>query len=130
MTLVDAGALSIRGEKGMENCLFCGIINGKLKSEIVYQDETVVAFKDVHPKAPVHILIVPRKHIGTLLDLRPGDESIVGDVFRAAGNLAEQVGIAKSGFRVVVNCGNDAGQTVFHLHYHLLGGRRLGWPPG
>jgi len=114
----------------MENCLFCGIINGKLKGEIVYQDETVVAFKDVNPKAPVHILIVPRKHITTLLDLEPGDWSTIDNVFRAATAVAEQAGIAKGGFRIVVNCGADAGQTVFHLHYHLLGGRRLSWPPG
>ena len=114
----------------MENCLFCGIIRGKVKGAIVHQDETVVAFKDVNPKAPVHILIVPRKHIGTLLDLEPGEEGVIGHVFRAAADVAEQLGVAKSGFRVVVNCGTDAGQTVFHLHYHLLGGRRLGWPPG
>ena len=114
----------------MENCLFCGIINGKIKGEIVYQDETVVAFKDVNPKAPVHILIVPRKHIATLLDLQPTDGSIMDNVFRAATAVAQQVGIAKGGFRIVVNCGADAGQTVFHLHYHFLGGRRLRWPPG
>jgi len=114
----------------MENCLFCGIISGKLKSETIYQDETIVAFKDVNPKAPVHVLIVPRKHVGTLLELEPDDEGIIGHVFRAAADLAERLGIAQSGFRVVVNCGADAGQTVFHLHYHLLGGRRLGWPPG
>ena len=114
----------------MKDCLFCGIIGGKIRGDIVYQDETTVAFKDVNPKAPVHILIVPRKHIGALLDLKSGDESIIGNVFRVAVNLAEQEGIAKNGFRVVVNCGADAGQTVFHLHYHLLGGRRLGWPPG
>lgn len=114
----------------MENCLFCGIIGGKIKGDIVYQDETIVAFKDVNPKAPVHILIVPRKHIGTLLALESGDESAIGHVFRVAAILAEQEGIAKRGFRVVVNCGADAGQTVLHLHFHLLGGRRLGWPPG
>jgi histidine triad (HIT) family protein len=114
----------------MKDCLFCGIISGKIKGDIVYQDEAVVAFKDVNPKAPVHILIVPRKHISTLLRLEPDDESVIGNVFRAAVYLAEQEEIAKSGFRIVVNCGADAGQSVFHLHYHLLGGRRLGWPPG
>jgi histidine triad (HIT) family protein len=114
----------------MKDCLFCGIVNGKIKGEIVYQDEAVVAFRDVNPKAPVHVLIVPRKHIGNLLELEPDDERVIGNVFRAAVTLAEQEGIAKSGFRIVVNCGANAGQTVFHLHYHLLGGRRLGWPPG
>lgn len=114
----------------MKDCLFCGIVRGEIKATIVYQDETIIAFKDLNPKAPVHRLIVPRKHISTLLDLESGDESVIGNIFRAAVKLAEQEGIGKSGFRVVVNCGADAGQTVFHLHYHLLGGRRLGWPPG
>lgn len=114
----------------MKECLFCGIIRGKIKGEIVYQDEAVVAFRDVNPKAPVHVLIVPRKHIGNLLELGSDHERVIGKVFKAAVALAEQEGIAKSGFRIVVNCGADAGQTVFHLHYHLLGGRRLEWPPG
>lgn len=114
----------------MKDCLFCGIIRGQTKGEIVYQDDRVVAFKDVNPKAPVHILLVPRKHIESLLSLEPEDEHLMGNIFRAAVALADQEGIAKKGFRIVVNCGADAGQTVFHLHYHLLGGRRLGWPPG
>ncbi len=114
----------------MEKCLFCGIIGGRIKGDIVYQDERVVAFKDVNPKAPTHILIVPRKHIGSLVGLEAGDESIIGSIFSTAVKLAQQAGIAKSGFRVVVNCGADAGQSVIHLHYHLLGGRQLGWPPG
>jgi histidine triad (HIT) family protein len=114
----------------MSDCLFCGIIEGKIKGDVVYQDESVVAFNDIGPKAPVHILIVPRKHIATVLDIEPGDGPLIGDIFRVAAKLAEERGIAKDGFRVVVNCGADAGQTVFHLHYHLLGGRHLGWPPG
>ena len=114
----------------MSDCLFCGIIEGKIRGELVYQDDSVVAFKDIGPKAPVHILIVPRKHIPTLLDLEPSDGPLVGEIFRVAAKLAAEQGIAEKGFRVVVNSGADAGQTVLHLHYHLLGGRHLGWPPG
>ena len=114
----------------MNDCLFCGIIDGKVKGDIVYQDDSVVAFKDIGPKAPVHLLIIPRKHIATVLDLEPSDDPLIGEIFRVAAKLAQEHGIAKNGFRVVVNSGADAGQTVFHLHYHLLGGRHLGWPPG
>ena len=114
----------------MSDCLFCGIINGGIKADIVYRDETVIAFKDIVPRAPVHILIIPIAHIPTLSGLTPAEGNIVAAVFAAAGKLAEQFGIAKSGYRIVVNCGADAGQTVFHLHYHLLGGRQMGWPPG
>ena len=102
----------------------------KSKATSVYQDESVVAFNDIGPKAPVHILIVPRKHIATVLDIAPTDGPLIGDIFRVAAKLAKERGIAEGGFRVVVNCGADAGQTVFHLHYHLLGGRHMGWPPG
>jgi histidine triad (HIT) family protein len=114
----------------MNDCLFCGIVDGKIKAEVVYRDESVIAFKDIKPKAPVHILIIPRKHIPTLLDLQESDGAVLAAIFRAAAKLAGEHGIAKSGFRVVVNSGADAGQTVFHLHYHLLGGRQLSWPPG
>lgn len=114
----------------MSDCLFCGIIKGDIKGDIVYQDESVVAFKDINPKAPVHILIVPRKHVATLLDLKQADKGLVGDVFCVASQLAKEQGIAEDGFRVVVNCGAGAGQSVFHIHFHLLGGRSLTWPPG
>lgn len=114
----------------MSDCLFCGIIKGDVKGDIVYQDESVVAFKDINPKAPVHILIVPRKHVATLLDLEQEDKGLIGDVFCVASRLAENQGIAEDGFRVVVNCGAGAGQSVFHIHFHLLGGRSLTWPPG
>jgi histidine triad (HIT) family protein len=114
----------------MGECLFCGIIAGELKGEIVYGDDSVIAFRDILPRAPVHILIVPRKHIATVMDLGPSDSALVGEIFRVAAQLAQQEGIAATGFRVVVNCGRDAGQSVFHLHYHLLGGRVMGWPPG
>jgi len=114
----------------MSDCLFCGIVEGKIKGDIVYQDESLVAFRDINPKAPVHLLIIPRKHIANLMDLAPNDGPAIGQIFQLAAELARQHGIADKGFRVVVNHGADAGQSVFHLHYHLLGGRSLGWPPG
>lgn len=114
----------------MNACLFCGIIEGTSKADIVYSDDTVVAFNDIAPRAPVHALIVPRKHIASLLDLTGEDGAVIGHIFNVAIQLAAKRGIADSGFRVVVNCGSDAGQTVSHLHYHLLGGRPFGWPPG
>ena len=114
----------------MSDCLFCGIVDGSIKADIVYRDEAVIDFNDIVPRAPVHILIIPIAHIPMLSNLTPDDANIVATVFAAARKLAEQFGIAKSGYRIVVNCGADAGQTVFHLHYHLLGGRQMGWPPG
>lgn len=114
----------------MSDCLFCGIIEGEVKANIIYQDNSVVAFKDVNPKAPVHFLIVPRKHIATLIDVQREDKTLIGDIFLAANQLARDHGISQDGFRVVVNCGPGAGQTVFHLHFHLMGGRSLTWPPG
>jgi histidine triad (HIT) family protein len=114
----------------MSDCLFCGIIEGNIKGEIVYRDDAVVAFKDVRPQAPVHILIVPRKHIASVSALTAGDTAVVGEIFVVAAKLAGDFGIATGGYRVVVNCGADAGQSVWHLHYHLLGGRSFRWPPG
>jgi len=114
----------------MSDCLFCGIADGKIKANLVYQDDAVLAFKDIAPKAPVHILIIPRKHIVSALDIESSDSELLGRIFQVAGRLAREQGIAASGFRMVVNSGADAGQSVFHLHYHLLGGRRLAWPPG
>jgi histidine triad (HIT) family protein len=114
----------------MSDCLFCGIVEGKIKGNIAYQDDSVVAFKDINPKAPVHVLIIPRKHVAGVLDLTAEDGALIGHIFAVAVRLAREQGIAESGFRVVVNSGADAGQSVFHLHYHLLGGRRMTWPPG
>jgi histidine triad (HIT) family protein len=114
----------------MSDCLFCGIVQGQVKSDVVYRDESVVAFKDIRPRAPVHILIVPRKHVATILDLEVNDQAALGQIVLVIAKLARELGIAESGFRVVANSGADAGQTVFHLHFHLLGGRRFGWPPG
>jgi histidine triad (HIT) family protein len=114
----------------MSECIFCQIVSGKAKAEIVYQGNSIVAFKDLRPRAPVHLLLVPQRHIETLLDLESGDRGVVGDIFHVAARLAGEHGIAKDGFRVVVNCGPAAGQTVYHLHFHLLGGRSFTWPPG
>lgn len=114
----------------MIECLFCGIVEGTIKGDVVYQDDSVVAFRDIRPQAPVHILLIPRKHIASLLDLERENKEMTGHIFQVAVKLAREQGVAKNGFRVVVNCGADAGQTVFHLHYHLLGGRHFGWPPG
>jgi histidine triad (HIT) family protein len=114
----------------MSDCLFCGIIDGRVKAKVVYRDDAVVAFNDIRPRAPVHILIIPRKHIASVLDIEPNDGELIGQIFQVAARLAREHGVAESGFRVVVNAGPDAGQSVFHLHCHLLGGRQMGWPPG
>jgi histidine triad (HIT) family protein len=113
-----------------QDCIFCRIIEGSAKAQIVYQDDALVVFKDIRPKAPVHLLLVPRKHIPTLLDLELGDENLMGRIFHAAASVAREQGLEEKGFRVVVNCGAQAGQTVFHIHFHLMGGRTLTWPPG
>jgi histidine triad (HIT) family protein len=114
----------------MADCLFCGIAEGRIKANIVYRDDSIVAFKDIRPQAPVHVLIVPRKHVATILDLDASDGAVTGQILSVAAKLAREQSIAESGFRVVVNSGADAGQTVFHLHFHLLGGRHFSWPPG
>ena len=114
----------------MSDCLFCGIVEGTIKAKIVYQNDLVVAFKDIGPKAPVHVLIIPRKHIVGVLDVTLDDGAVIAEIFQVAARLAREFGIADSGFRVVVNSGPDSGQSVFHLHYHLLGGRQMSWPPG
>lgn len=110
------------------DCLFCKIINKEINSNIVYEDPGVIAFTDVNPKAPVHILIIPKKHIATPLDIK--DETLIGRLYAVANKIAIDKNIAQSGFRLVMNCNKDAGQSVFHIHLHLLGGRIMGWPPG
>ncbi|MDI3508311.1 MAG: histidine triad family protein [Clostridiales bacterium] len=114
----------------MADCIFCKIASGEIPSQIVYQDDAVVAFKDVNPQAPVHILIIPRQHIPSLMDLDEASATVVSHIMVVAKNLAQQFSIAESGFRIVSNCGADAGQSVDHIHFHLLGGRSLQWPPG
>jgi histidine triad (HIT) family protein len=112
------------------SCLFCKIIDKEIPSNTVYEDEHVLAFEDLTPQAPVHILIVPKKHISTSLDIQEEDNELIGRMFRAANVIAKEKGIAERGFRTVMNCNREAGQTVFHIHLHLLGGRGMSWPPG
>lgn len=111
-------------------CLFCNMVSRVIKPDTVYEDADVLAFKDINPQAPLHILVVPKKHIATLNDLKHGDESLVGKLFLAANKVARDAGVAESGYRTVINCNADAGQSVFHVHLHVLGGRQLDWPPG
>ena len=111
-------------------CLFCRIVAGTVLSEQVYQDEMVVAFRDLNPKAPTHVLIIPRRHVSGINAPDAADGPMLAAMVRAAQTVAQAEGIAESGYRLVWNVGHDAGQSVFHLHLHLLGGRPLGWPPG
>ena len=113
-----------------KDCLFCKIANGEIPAEIVHESEDVVAFRDINPQAPTHVLIIPRRHIATINDIQAGDVDAVGKLFLAAKQIASDEDIANPGYRVAMNCNEAAGQTVFHLHLHLLGGRQLGWPPG
>lgn len=115
---------------GEGDCLFCKIIEKKIPSKIVYEDEKMVAFEDINPQAPVHLLLIPKKHIAGLLDLTPEEREEISHLFLTLPKLAREKGVAERGFRTVVNSGRDAGQSVFHLHVHLLGGRALHWPPG
>ena len=114
----------------MSDCLFCKIEKGDIPAEKVYDNDSVFAISDINPQAPVHLLIIPKKHYSTILELDEKDQELVGSVFSAANCLAKDYGLDQSGFRVVVNCGAEAGQSVFHVHYHLLGGRAMHWPPG
>jgi histidine triad (HIT) family protein len=114
----------------MADCIFCKVASGEIESKKVYEDDDIVAFHDINKKAPVHILIIPRKHIASLLDINTQDESLLGKMHTIACQLAKDHGVAESGFRLVSNCNRDAGQSVDHIHLHLLGGRPLGWPPG
>jgi len=114
----------------MPECLFCQIIDREIAATIVYEDEHIVAFNDINPQAPTHVLVVPRRHIGSLNDLSPGDDELVGEIVRRAAAIAKQRGISSGGYRTVFNTNRGAGQTVFHIHLHLLGGRTMHWPPG
>lgn len=113
-----------------QNCLFCRMVSGEIKPDVVYQDEAVLAFRDINPQAPVHVLVIPKRHIATLNDLEPGDGDLVGKMVLAAKEVARQAGVAEAGYRTVMNCNADAGQSVFHVHLHVLGGRVMSWPPG
>lgn len=114
----------------MDDCLFCRLVAGEIPTTTVYEDDDVLAFEDIHPKAPVHILIIPKTHISTINDIGPEQEVIIGRLYSTAAKLAAEMGFAEEGYRVVMNCNRDAGQTVYHIHLHLLAGRAMGWPPG
>lgn len=112
------------------DCIFCKIAAGQIPAKLVYTDDLAVAFDDINPQAPTHVLIIPRKHISRTLDLTPDDNALVGHLYQVANKIALQRGIAEGGFRIVTNCNLDAGQSVWHIHLHMLGGRKFGWPPG
>ena len=113
-----------------EDCVFCKIADGEIPSSVIYRDEEMVAFRDIRPEAPTHVLLVPRRHLATLNDASPEDAALLGRLIVRARDLAKREKLSDKGYRLVVNCGPMAGQTVYHLHLHLLGGRHLGWPPG
>ncbi|MCG6553461.1 MAG: histidine triad nucleotide-binding protein [Candidatus Magnetominusculus sp. LBB02] len=112
------------------DCLFCRIARKEIPAKIVYEDGLVLAFEDVNPQAPVHVLVIPKKHISTSLEISDKDDALIGYMVQAANKIARERGIAERGFRMVMNCNKDAGQSVFHIHMHVLGGRLLQWPPG
>jgi histidine triad (HIT) family protein len=114
----------------MTDCLFCRLINKEIPSKLVYEDEKVLAFEDIKPQAPAHILIIPKKHLASLKEADENDQNLLGYLLLTARKIAQDKGLADSGFRLVINSGPDSGQEVYHLHVHLLAGRRFGWPPG
>ncbi|WP_273483073.1 histidine triad nucleotide-binding protein [Desulforamulus ruminis] len=114
----------------MQDCLFCKIISKEIPAEIVYEDDRTLAFKDIRPAAPAHILVIPKKHIPTLVDLQAEDAELMGHIVLTASRLADKLGVSEEGFRLVSNCKEAGGQTVFHIHFHLIGGRQMQWPPG
>ena len=114
----------------MEDCLFCKIVAGDIPSTKVYEDDKVYAFNDIEPQAPIHIIIVPKMHISSSNELTDDNAEVIGHIFTVAAKIAKEKGFAEKGWRIVNNCGEDGGQTVGHIHFHLLAGRNLGWPPG
>jgi histidine triad (HIT) family protein len=114
----------------MDDCLFCRVARGSVPSTVVHDDDRLLAFADINPQAPLHVLIVPKRHIASLDALTPDDDNLVGEMVRRGAAIAAEHGYAESGYRTVFNCNADAGQTVFHIHLHVLAGRRLAWPPG
>jgi len=113
-----------------QDCLFCKIVSGDIPADIIYESDSAIAFCDINPQAPTHVLVIPRKHIATINDLEESDKETVGSLYLAAKEIARDEGIADDGYRAVMNCNAGAGQTVFHIHLHVLGGRSLTWPPG
>lgn len=114
----------------MHDCLFCRIVRGEIPAAKVYEDDEVLAFRDIHPAAPTHVLVIPKRPIATLDATQPDDAALLGRMLVVLAQLARDLGVAEDGYRVVINCNQDGGQTVYHLHMHLLAGRALSWPPG
>jgi histidine triad (HIT) family protein len=114
----------------MSDCLFCKMVAGDIKPTTVYEDDEVLAFRDLNPQAPTHVLVIPKIHISTINDLQPDQAALIGKLFLAAQKVARDEGIAERGYRTVMNCNREAGQSVFHIHLHVLGGRAMNWPPG
>jgi len=112
------------------SCIFCRIANKEVSAKIVYEDDKVLAFHDINPQAPYHILVIPKKHYATLLDLTEEDKDLIGHIYLVINKIAKDLGFAERGFRVVINCKEEAGQTIFHIHFHVLAGRPMDWPPG
>lgn len=111
-------------------CIFCKIAKGEIESDLVYEDDRIIAFRDLNPQAPSHILFIPREHIESANDINEGNAQLIGDIFKAISQVARQEGLDQAGYRIVNNCGQHGGQTVNHIHFHLLAGRQLSWPPG
>ncbi|MFQ5559574.1 MAG: histidine triad nucleotide-binding protein [Nitrospinota bacterium] len=114
----------------MKECLFCKFVRKEIETTLLYEDDDLIAINDINPQAPVHILLIPKKHLSSTLEATEGDKQLLGSVLLASGKIAKEQGLSENGFRVVVNTGNHGGQTVFHIHFHLVGGRQMGWPPG
>ncbi len=114
----------------MSDCLFCKMVAGEIKPNTVYEDDDVLAFRDLNPQAPTHVLVIPKMHISTINDLKPDQAGLIGKLYLAAQKVAKDDGIDVRGYRTVMNCNREAGQSVFHIHLHLLGGRHMNWPPG
>ncbi len=114
----------------MTDCLFCKMVSREIEPDVLFEDDDVLAFRDITPQAPTHVLVIPKKHVATLNDLKHQDASLAGKLVVAAGQIASQEGLSEDGYRMVLNCNAAGGQTVFHIHLHLLGGRQMHWPPG
>ncbi len=127
---MDGGRRENQGCSRMKDCLFCKIIRKEIPARVQYEDEQVLAFHDINPQAPTHVLIIPKKHLPTLNDLGREDRNLAGHLILKATEIAKELGHADEGYRLVANCQEAAGQAVFHIHFHVLGGRRLSWPPG
>lgn len=114
----------------MTDCLFCKMVSGEISPDKIMETDNILAFRDINPQAPTHILIIPKKHISTINDITEEDTQVMGKLYQAAKEIAAQEGLAEPGYRTVMNCNSDGGQAVYHIHLHLLGGRAMGWPPG